>query len=310
MHTRGSWLLQLYPRYWRVRYGDEFAAVLAACPLTPMTLLDVLFGALDAHIHPLDETGRILAMLNRPRRTAITVFCAYIGFVVAGLSFNQMVEDDINHLSTAHPDIGLTYHVVMAGAVVALLAVLVGGLPIALASARQALAAKRSDILLLYLVPPIALALWLAWTWTILNVIAPNHATATAQSTPTLWVFVSWIALFALAAVASTLAVAVAIARSQINPRLFRFSLWPATVATLAMLAMLGGVIAWGLTTRADDPAYFATAFGVWKLDLTRSWLAHVAAMALLTLIAIVALIRGYTSLGPQHAPGVVANAA
>ncbi|MEX2184705.1 MAG: hypothetical protein WEC14_09685, partial [Chloroflexota bacterium] len=44
-------LLRLYPARWRVRYGDEFAAVLQDRPLGPFDVADVLLGALDAHLH-------------------------------------------------------------------------------------------------------------------------------------------------------------------------------------------------------------------------------------------------------------------
>jgi len=45
-----SLLLGLYPRAWRERYGDEFAALLEDIGITPGVVLDVLAGALDAHI--------------------------------------------------------------------------------------------------------------------------------------------------------------------------------------------------------------------------------------------------------------------
>ncbi len=44
-------LLRCYPARWRVRYGDEFAAVLDERPLGPFDAADVLLGALDAHLH-------------------------------------------------------------------------------------------------------------------------------------------------------------------------------------------------------------------------------------------------------------------
>src|SRR5687767_805872 len=39
-----------YPRAWRERYGDEFAALLQDMGIGPMTVVDVLSGALDAHV--------------------------------------------------------------------------------------------------------------------------------------------------------------------------------------------------------------------------------------------------------------------
>jgi hypothetical protein len=47
-----NWLLRLYPAQWRNRYGEEFAAVLAQQPASVGLFLDVLSGAIDAHLHP------------------------------------------------------------------------------------------------------------------------------------------------------------------------------------------------------------------------------------------------------------------
>ena len=46
------WLLRLYPAQWRERYGEEFRAVLASQRASPGLVLDVLSGALDAHLYP------------------------------------------------------------------------------------------------------------------------------------------------------------------------------------------------------------------------------------------------------------------
>lgn len=45
-------LLALYPRGWRRRYGAEFGAVLDEQRSSPGLLLDVVLGAIDAHLDP------------------------------------------------------------------------------------------------------------------------------------------------------------------------------------------------------------------------------------------------------------------
>jgi len=47
-----SVLLRLYPAAWRERYGDEVAALLEEHPASTLDLLDLIRGALDAHLHP------------------------------------------------------------------------------------------------------------------------------------------------------------------------------------------------------------------------------------------------------------------
>lgn len=59
-------LLRLYPRRWRERYGEEFELVLRASPPGLRTALDVVRGALDAHvrtIRPLSPLSWLLLVV-------------------------------------------------------------------------------------------------------------------------------------------------------------------------------------------------------------------------------------------------------
>ncbi|OFW08843.1 MAG: hypothetical protein A3H96_08320 [Acidobacteria bacterium RIFCSPLOWO2_02_FULL_67_36] len=47
-----TWWLRLYPRRWRERYGAEMAALVAARPLSPAVIVDLIAGAIDARVHP------------------------------------------------------------------------------------------------------------------------------------------------------------------------------------------------------------------------------------------------------------------
>lgn len=47
-----GWLLRLYPAGWRERYEGELATLLEARPLTVGVAVDLVRGALDAHLHP------------------------------------------------------------------------------------------------------------------------------------------------------------------------------------------------------------------------------------------------------------------
>ena len=50
--SRAARYVGLYPRAWRDRYGDELEAVLETDGLGLRTRLDLIRGALDAHLHP------------------------------------------------------------------------------------------------------------------------------------------------------------------------------------------------------------------------------------------------------------------
>ncbi len=66
MRCLARWLAGLYPAEWRERYGDEFEALLEDSPPTPLAMLDVAIGALDAHLNPQAGDGGIAGMSNTP----------------------------------------------------------------------------------------------------------------------------------------------------------------------------------------------------------------------------------------------------
>jgi hypothetical protein len=296
-----SRVLRLYPSSWRARYGDEFAALLEEYPLTPFALFDIVVGALDAHLTPFDANGRILRMLNQPRRSVIAVFIAYIAFVLAGINYNRMIEDDLRTINPAHPAVAAAYNAVAWASAVSLLAVLIGGLPIGFAIARRALAGRRWDILALLAVPPLALLIWLGWTWVLLNAIAPQvDSGAIPRPTAGLF-FLTWTGVFLLAAIASTAAVSIAVSRSEVPARIYRFALGPAAVAVLTMLVMFVAVFAWGLLIQAQVPGYLGHLDGPppYQVPILAGWVVDLIVMALATLIAGAALIRAWRTPSP-----------
>lgn len=51
-------LVALYPAAWRQRYGDEFLALLEDRPPSGLQLVDIAWGAVDAHLFPQAPEGR------------------------------------------------------------------------------------------------------------------------------------------------------------------------------------------------------------------------------------------------------------
>jgi hypothetical protein len=310
-------LLRLYPHRWRERYGDEFLALLEQQPVTPAVALDVALGALDAHLRahlsPVRETvgARAMQRLRALRTTALTLFCAYVTFVVAGLAFYGMVDDSaFIPAMDAHVSLTACWLIIEVGAAVSLAAVVAGGLPIGLATLAFALAHKRRDILGLLAVPVLALiiqALFFAAVIAAYRHLLPlplpvTHSGAgqSPRSGNDLLVALNDI-LFIIGAMASTAAVATAVMRSEIGTQRFRalgvriviepyrFALLPATVAALAMAVTAAGVISWGIVAHQVAPHAFT-------LGTLLIWLAIVGAMALATLIAAIGVARGHAA--------------
>lgn len=290
-------LLRLYPRAFRARYEHEMWAVLEERPLSLADLLDLLIGACDAHLHPwLGVAGmawseRITRMFLTLRRAVLTIFCAYVGMILAGMAFQKMAEyDDFQEVARTDPVVGLSFTLVLFAAVVALLAVLAGSLPVAVAVVRSALARKRAGSLFLLTVPLLVFCAFLGVT-PLLQAI--NRSGPAAQLPLYRAIFPG---VFLLAAIISPAALCLAVIRSEISARLLRFTLLAFALATGAMVVILASIVAWGFGLSILHPHLFASNDGLVSTSTAGSWLGIVIAMALATGVAVIALVRGWSA--------------
>jgi len=292
-----GWLVRLYPREWRERYEEEFVALLEGCPASFADVFDIALGALDARLSPQVQDRRTFAMVTKLRGTVLAVLWAWVGFVVAGTGFQKMTEyDDFVEAARENVVVGTAFETVVVGAVVALLAVSAGGLPVAYAALRSALAEGRKDVPLLFAVPPLALVVFVGYTLLLTRVIYPSVGPLAVHSPLNVAFFLSLVAVFLLAAIASTAAVSAAVSRVEVDGRLFSFALWPATVATLAMAVVLSATVAWGVALSVQAPALFADDDGILGVSTVLTWLAIVAVMAACTCAAAVSVVRGLSA--------------
>jgi len=303
-------MLRLYPAAWRERYGDEFGALLEECQLSVVDVVDVLWSAVDAHLHADVLSGRTRPMLQRLRRAEITVFCAWIAFVLAGLALQKLSEyDDFREAARTYPVIGASYLALEVGAVVALLAVLAGGIPLALSAVSQTLRAQRGGVMLLFGVPLLALMALVVYGYIVKQFIlsaAPPTQVATPQGKT---LFLGFIGLLILGGSVSAGAVSVAISRSEIDAHWYRFARIPTLVATLAMVVMGAGTIAWGLALRAAQPTLFNGEDGIVATSTALSWLVIAVVMTIAALAAVTATVRGLSG-GPSRTDaGIIESA-
>jgi hypothetical protein len=313
--TLAKLLVRLYPRDWRAHYGAEFEAVIETQHPTFIDILDVALNALDAHINPALEgttlpTERLVRLMQKLRTAEIQIFAAWIAFVIVGLAFNGMMDDSpylplmgkmtgriALDLDFNQP-LGLAWTALAGGAVVALLAVLAGGLPVAYAAWRRSPQVRR-----LFLIPvvafiaiciPPAIAVGLAVT----GVVHAHNPVGPATGITLLW----WYGLlFVVAAIASTWAVARAIRRSDIGERPLRFAVVPGIVTTLAMALMLGASIAWGVAAHAQLPGSFDSLNLFAGYPTFASWGAVVLVMLIATIVAAIGCIRSVLERGTDE---------
>ncbi len=249
-------------------------------------------------------------MRSGPRATVLTVFCAYIGFVVAGLALYGLVDDSpFIPLMNSHPALLPAWLAIEGGAGLSALAVGVGGLPVALTVLRRAFTTHRRDLLLLA-VPPVAFGLLVVVA---AGIIVFTDAGVTGQpGGPTGLAAVSFAGLFIGATAASAFAVAVVVLRSPTEEQTFRvpgltvhvepyrFALILAVITTLAMAGMLIATLAWGVLARAASAQVFNSPGFIGGPNSGVTYLGIVLLMAISTAVAGVAVMR---ELADQQAP-------
>src|SRR5690349_9565025 len=250
------WLLIIGPAAFRNEYGELTVQVFRECchdayqqrgiwgviGLWPSMFADAIIGMLAERFSTLQYRQRytpqiILAMAMHGgitrmyatlRRTMITIFCAFVLFGLAWLSFSRL-NDPLswwNPIVRNHPEVGTTFRIIMFTGEFAFLMILVGGLPIIASAIKQAFAARQRDVLLLFglaalmiLIFVVEVILTISWQWW--HAIDPNGG------------FFAILSLLVLIVV--TVALSRAVARGKTSLRVLRFALVPATGVTIAM---------------------------------------------------------------------------
>jgi hypothetical protein len=285
------WLVRRYPSVWRARYADELLAWVAERGLGALVALDLVLGALDAHLHPELAGERRIRMPDRLRGLVLGVLCGYAAFVFAGAGYQKLTEyDDFVAAAHHHAAVGAAFDTVLAGSLVALASILAAGLPIGLAVVRQALAGRRE--LRGPLEAAAAAVVWFGGTLVLLAWYARTSAPPAGQMGSAV-AFYGWIASLMLAVAVGVAGTVVAVRRTELAARILRFAAGAAVVATAAMVVMVVGAVVWGLALRAADPALFHSAQGIRKSSTAGAWVGIVACMAAATIVAGVACTRG-----------------
>lgn len=247
MHAHA--LLRLYPPSWRERYQEEVEALLDQHTVTLATILDLLWGALDARLDPAFTSERMFHPMSRLRTSAVMVFCAYAAFVLGFLAFQRLTDPraPFDAAGRAHSELGVALRVITLAPQAGLLAVVVGGVPIALDILWRAWRARNWRTLAFFATPPVlfvicAVFVYLANTaWLTFN--RAGYVVGAPGDIVTL--IIAFVLLFG-SGVASTVVVSYAVARSQISLGALRFARWPALVATLAMVVEVSALVYWG----------------------------------------------------------------
>lgn len=298
--------LRLFPAAWRSHYGPEFGALLEQTPASFRVLFDVLVAAVDAHVHPTGPRRRWPLMIERLRLSELAVFASWIVFVVAGLAFQRMTDGaPYTGIAETQPTVAWAYLAVIVGAVISLGAVTFAGLPIAVAIARRAIAARNWRHVALLAVPPAALAIWVGITVMLTSLGDPpadgGWRAFVDSARPLLGeaAFLMWVGVFVVAAIASTVAVSAAALDAEIDVALYRRAARPAFLTAGAMLAVAAAVAAWGVALAITSPATFWGSEGILGGSTVLTWIGVVVVMTSATAVAIRAALRARSTTSP-----------
>lgn len=141
-------ILHLYPLAFRRRYGEEMRALLDQTPTRALTLLDLLRGALAAHLRPPAGLAEVLDPMDRLRASTSGVLACWVAFAAAGFGFYDTTEDHpFRAVGNAHPLLGGAHLVVQVLAIVGSVAILAGALPLVMAALGRARREPRLRVL-------------------------------------------------------------------------------------------------------------------------------------------------------------------
>jgi hypothetical protein len=308
-------VLRLYPSAWRARYQDELEAVLDQHRVTLATIVDLLWGALDARLDPAFSSERIFRPMSRLRASAVALFCAYAAFILGYVAFQRLTDPraPFNAAALAHPELGVAFHIIIGVSSVGLLALALGGLPIALDIALRAWRTRNWRTLAFLAAPPVLFAISAAFLYVANTTLLTYHPNGYVVGTPgdIATLIVAGVLLLGSGLV-STLVVAWTVARSQISLGVLRFARWPALLLTLCMALATGALVYWGAQSfsvarwlyngyanacAAGCPGLAATN----QIDMA-SLIVVIGWMLLTVIIAVVFLARSFITPQGDHA--------
>ncbi len=295
-------LMSLYPRVWQDRYGGEFLDLLAATALTVVVVLDVVRGALDAHLNLSDLISERSGLPTRIRSTATTSLAAWVMFCFAAIVIWPTTNDPrFDVAASAHPLIGALRSLATAGLAASLIAVATAAVPLAVFTAWQACRRRDRVALALFAAPAVGVAIFVGYTEVLLQVPdQPEHSVANVVMT------VSWLVLGVTVAEVSGVGAATALMRrTQYPPALLRMTGWMTAAATAAMaLALLAGG-AYGVGIWNQTPSLFSSSNGVLTTPLPLTWAVLLLIATVATATATRASLRGIRALRLQQPTSV-----
>lgn len=286
-----------------------FAGVIALWPLLFGEALYELLAEYRAEIF-----GRRQPMLPTIRRSMVAAFWAFVLFSMAIITMGRITDPaaPFDAVGRAHPEVGIAYSIASYSWEIALLAIVLGGLPILFVAVKRAIPGGLMSALKLFVIKPklvlrligasllitICFLVYLLATELLSGPPSCTAASGCIVGQPLLLIMgslaaiVSGVALFVFVILAITASLSGAVLRSEFDPGMLRFSLVPISILALVMSAATFATTFWLIRLWIVAPQFAASGAGLGNGQ--SAWvIAMIGAMALSTLITAGALGSG-----------------
>lgn len=290
-------LVALYPEAWRERYGDELVAMLDETGCGPRVTVDVLRGAVLAHLRSLGG----VADSDRARLAVSGVLGCFICFCFAVAGFSKTIEDPPFRVAgDAHLALGRAHQVIVLAVIVAAGALAAAAVPLARRALAVARDADRRDVRLLVATPPLAIGVFVA-SLALLALRVSGHRTHAGVIG---WSLLVICALAACAAAFACWAAPRALMR-RIGPlgRELSFAAVALAVVAAAMVVVTAATAVYLAALLVDTPGLAASANGPHGLSSTTTSIAgQLIIMLALSAAAALSASRGLHAVRAAHA--------
>ena len=323
------WLLNLGPASFRLDYGKPALQDFRQCcraayqkqgsfgvlRLWPGLLGETVSGLLAEYWTEL--FGRKRPMLHTIQRSMVATFGAFVLFLFAYTAFGRIVDPvaPFDAVGRVYPEIALTHALVAYGGEIALLALILGGLPILFIAVKHAISGGLRSVIELFLIKP-KQAFFLLGAALVVTVCSLGFLLATqyifgstsctdtngciAGQPPLLFVLdlaviIVCITLGVFVALAISTSLSLVVLRSEFGTGMLRFALVPIGIIALAMATSTVAASIWTIRLWVDAPQFAASGSGLG--DGQTVWIiAFITAMAVSTVVTTGAFTSGLRS--------------
>ncbi len=295
-------ILALYPQAWRDRYEAELRALLEDRQLTAGTVIDLLRGALDAHLEP---GGLVPTPRERMRGTLAATLSCWIAFVLLGAAFAKATEDiPFQVAGHEHWLLGSTRRLIIPIAVLCGAVVVIAGAPLAYSVLRQAWRERTPALIRAVGVAVVAAAMLVVVTAGLVFYAssssgyvpgAVNHGVGGSDTGHAL--FVVFGVVVVLVAIAGALAGRTGLMRTRLGLGQLVLGVAGAWLLARLMAALTLAVALYAVLLLLDSPHLASSPNGPLQLSTSMVLASGAVGMVLSSLLAVVTTRRGWRAL-------------